>query len=76
MNGSQVWQRKAEGLQLTTKESKELPGGRRLHVTVAIAAGKGVIFSVPYDKMSGHFYDHLCSCGAEMKWKEIVCDGQ
>ena len=33
--------------------SKELAGGRRLHVIVAIAFGKGVILKVPYEKMTG-----------------------
>ena len=56
MNRSRVWRQKGEGLQLTTKGSKDLPGGRRLHVIVAIAAGKGVILSVPYEKMTGHFF--------------------
>ena len=56
MNRSRVWRQKGEGLQLTTKGSKDLSGGRRLHVIVAIAAGKGVILSVPYEKMTGHFF--------------------
>ena len=56
MNRSWVWQQKGEGLQLTTKGLKELPGGRRLHVVIAIVAGKGVILCVPYNKMSGHFF--------------------
>ena len=56
MNRSRVWRQKGEGLQLTTKGSKDLPGGRRLHVIVAIAAGKGVILSEPYEKMTGHIF--------------------
>ena len=59
MNRSRVWRQKGEGLQLTTKGTKDLSGGRRLHVIVAIAAGKGVILSVPYEKMTGHFFRGL-----------------
>ena len=54
-NQSRVWRRREEGLQLTAKGSKELAGGRRLHVIVAIAFGKGVILKVPYEKMTGTF---------------------
>ena len=52
-NQSRVWRRREEGLQLTAKGSKELAGGRCLHVIVAIAFGKGVILKVPYEKMTG-----------------------
>ena len=45
---AQVWRKKSEGLEITTKGSKELPGGRRVHVMVAIAYGKGVVLRVPY----------------------------
>ena len=55
-NQSRVWRRREEGLQLTAKGSKELAGGRRLHVIVAIAFGKGVILKVPYEKMTGTFF--------------------
>ena len=39
-NRSRVWRRKGEGLKFTSKASKNLAGGRRLHVLVAIAYGK------------------------------------
>ena len=32
------------------ERAKDLPGGRRLHVLVAIAYGKEVILTVPYEK--------------------------
>ena len=38
---ARVWQKKGEGLMLTGKGSKYLPGGHRVHVMVAIAHGKG-----------------------------------
>ena len=40
---SRVWRQKCEGLKITTKGSKELAGGRRVHMMVAIAYGKGVV---------------------------------
>ena len=53
---ARVWRRKGEDLKFTSKASKNLAGGRRLHVLVAIAYGKGVILKVPYEKMSGEFF--------------------
>jgi hypothetical protein len=51
-----VWQRLGEGLQLTASGSKELAGGRRLHMMVAIAHAKGIILKDTYRKMSGDFF--------------------
>ena len=53
---SRVWRKHGEGLQLTTKGTKELAGGRRLHLIVAIAYGKGIILKEEYEKMSGDFF--------------------
>ena len=53
---SRVWRKRSEGLQFTGKGSKELAGGRRLHILVAIAYGKGVVLKVPYRKMDGDFF--------------------
>ena len=47
---ARVWRRKEEGVKFTSKAPKNLAGGRRLHVLVAIAYGKGVILKVPYEK--------------------------
>ena len=55
-NRARVWRRREEGLQVTAKGCKDLAGGRRLHVIVAIAYGKGVILKVPYEKMTGEFF--------------------
>ena len=49
-------EKKGEGLIITTKGSKDLAGGKRLHVMVAIAYNKGVIHCEPYDKMNGKFF--------------------
>lgn len=53
---SRVWRKRSEGLTVTTKGCKDLAGGRRVHVIVAIAYGKGVILRVPYEKMNGQFF--------------------
>ena len=51
-----VWRKGEEGLQVTAEGCKDLAGGRRLHVIVAIAYGKGVTLKVPYEKMTGEFF--------------------
>jgi hypothetical protein len=53
---ARVWRKKGEGLILTGKGSKDLPGGRRVHVMVAIAHGKGVILAKPHEKMNRKFF--------------------
>ena len=53
---SRVRRKRSKGLQLTSKGLKELAGGKRLHVLVAIAYGKGVVLKVPYRKMDGNFF--------------------
>ena len=53
---ARVWRRKGEGLIITAKGSKDLAGGKRLHVMVSIAYNKGVILCEPYGKMSGKFF--------------------
>ena len=36
-------EKKGEGLNVTAKGTKELAGGRRLHLMVAVAYSKGVV---------------------------------
>ena len=50
-----VWRKRGEGLLITTKGSKELAGGRRLHLLVAIAYGKGVICAETYGPYFARF---------------------
>ena len=50
-----VWRKKGEGLTVTTKGSRDLVGGKRLHLIVVIAYGKDVIFVKPYEKMTADF---------------------
>ena len=66
---ARVWCKQGEGLQITAKGSKDLAGGQRLHLLVAIAYGKGVILKGPYEKMNGWFFsqfirDHFSLCFA------------
>jgi len=66
---ARVWRKQGEGLKLTAKGSKDLPGGRRLHVIVAIAHGKGVVLREANDTMNAGFFakfisNHFNACFA------------
>ena len=52
----EVGRKRSEGLQITTKGSKDLGGGKRLHFMVAIAYGKGVILAEQYVKINAKFF--------------------
>ena len=56
---ARVWRKQGEGLEITAKGSKDLAGGRRLHVMVAIAHGKGVILKEVYEKLNGVYFSQL-----------------
>lgn len=56
INRTRVWRQKGEGLKLTAKGSKELAGGRRLHVLVAVAYKNGVILAVPFENLNVTFF--------------------
>ena len=64
---NRIWQKKSEGLVMTTKGSKDLAGGKRLHLIVVISYGKGVILAEPYEKMNAEFF---------AKTTKNVCNGQ
>ena len=51
-----VWRTRSEGLRLTSKGSKDLPGGKRLHFLVAIAFNKGVVLAKEYEHMSAEYF--------------------
>lgn len=53
---ARLWRKRSEGLSITAKGSKDLAGGRRLHLMVAIARKKGVICAEEYEKMSGCYF--------------------
>ena len=44
---SKVWRKLSEGLIVMTKGSKDLARGKRLHLTVAISYGGGIILAEP-----------------------------
>ena len=56
---SRIWRKSGEGLSLTAKGSKDLAGGKRVHVMVAIAPRKGVILAEVYEKMSASYFSDL-----------------
>lgn len=53
---ARVWRKPNEGLDITSKGSKDLAGGKRLHIMVGIAYNKGVIIAQPYEHMSGDYF--------------------
>ena len=53
---ARVWRRQSEGLTVTAKGSKDLAGDRRLHASVAISYGKGVVLREAYETMNRSFF--------------------
>lgn len=51
-----VWRKTTEGLQVTAKGSKNLAGGKRLHLLVAISHNQGVVMVEEYEKMTGPYF--------------------
>jgi hypothetical protein len=56
-----VWRKRAKGLKITAKGSKNLAGGKRLHLLVAIAYNRGVFFVEEYTKMNGAYFSDFVS---------------
>ena len=84
-NRASVWQKREQGLRFTAKGCKDLASGRRLHVFVAIAYGKGVILKVPYKKKTGEFFcdiylrtfqPYFCKRWSKSRWSTLICYGQ
>ena len=57
---ARVWRKKGEGLNITAKGRKELAGGRRFHIIVAVAYEKGVVLCEPYEQMNAQFFFNFC----------------
>ena len=53
---NKIWRKRSEGLVMTTKGSKNLAGGKRLHLIVVICYGKGVVLAEPYEKMNADYF--------------------
>ncbi len=51
-----VWRKRSEGLKITAKGSKNMAGGKRLHLLVAIAYNRGVVYVEEYTKMNGVYF--------------------
>ena len=51
-----VYRQKNEGLKITSRGSKNLPGGKRIHFLVGISSGFGVSLIEEYTKMEGHYF--------------------
>ena len=51
-----VWRRQSQGLTVTAKGSKDLAGGKRLHVLAAMSYGKGDVLRETYETMKGSFF--------------------
>ena len=51
-----VWRLRSEGLKITSKGSKNLAGGKRLHLMVAFSYKSGVINVEEYTKMNGDYF--------------------
>ena len=51
-----VWRKSNEGLKYTSKGSKNLPGGRSLHLLVGISHSTGVVLAEEYEKMNGPWF--------------------
>ena len=51
-----MWRKSKEGLKYTGKGSKNLPGGRTLHLLVEISHSIGVIVAEEYEKLNGSWF--------------------
>ena len=51
-----VWRTRGEGLELTAKGSKDLPGGNVCHFVVGICFGAGAVVVEEYTKMNGRYF--------------------
>ena len=54
-----VWRKRAEGLKITAKGSKNLAGGKRLHLLVAIAYNMRVFCVEEYTKMNAIYFSEF-----------------
>ena len=52
---------------MTSKGSKELPAGKRLHFLVAIAFNRGIVLAKEYEHMSGDYFSSFVR-------RQVVCN--
>jgi hypothetical protein len=53
---NKIWRKRNESLVITTKGSKDLLGGKRLHFIVVISYERGVILAEPYENRTADFF--------------------
>ena len=70
---NRVWRKRSERLIFTTKGSKDLAGGKRLHLIVAIGHGKGVICAEEYRKMTGDYFASFIFFNGQLSMPDDVC---
>ena len=71
-----VSRKRSEGLRLTSKGSKNLTEGKRLHFLVATSFNRGVVLAKDYERMNGKYFSdfvrsdliELFSPGGQQKW--------
>ena len=66
-----IWRKSSEGLTFTTKGSKDLPGGRRLHLLVGVTHGLGVTVAEEYTKMDGSYFARFVQTTMERSLVDI-----
>ena len=59
---NKIWRKRNEGLIVTTKGSKNLAGGKRLHLIIVICYGKGVVLADPNEKMNADYFAAFIRC--------------
>ena len=79
-NRARVWQKREEGLQLTTKACKDLAGGRHCACYRRHTYEEGVVLKVLYEQMTGEFFatfiwEHF-KRWSKSRWWTFICYGQ
>lgn len=67
-----IWRKSSEGLKFTTKGSKVLAGGRRLHLLVGVTHGLGVTVAEEYTKMDGSYFGRFIQTTMERSLGDIA----
>ena len=52
---ARIWRKRNQGLEVTAKGSKDLAGGKRLNLMVAIAKSKRILLAEKYENLNSHF---------------------
>lgn len=71
---ARVWRKPNEGLDITSKGSKDLAGGKRLHLMVGISYNKGVVIAEPYEHMSGNYFAQFVYTELHSAFEDMEAD--